>query len=224
MTVQSIRDLTSFKWGTLTAVNPLAVKLDGDSAALALIPDSLIDPSTLSVGTRVRVELSLRKVVIHGAANGSGGSIPGEVKLTAASAAPVGWLLCQGQSLLRAQYPGLFSAIGTTYGAADSTRFNLPDLRGRVAVGRDAAQPEFDVLGEASGAKTHTLTVAEMPSHSHGQNVSAGASPGPAIRRDWAGDGNGASYPQGISTDSAGGGGAHNNLQPYITLNYIIKI
>lgn len=64
----SIRDLTSFKWAVLMNVSPLSIKLDGDSAALALVPDTLVDPASLTVGDRVRVELTQRKVVIHGKA------------------------------------------------------------------------------------------------------------------------------------------------------------
>jgi len=60
----------TFRWATVTSTSPLAIKMDGDSAALGLIPDSLIDPLTLSPGDRVRVEMSLRKVVVHGVANG----------------------------------------------------------------------------------------------------------------------------------------------------------
>ncbi|QKY80320.1 minor tail protein [Microbacterium phage Mercedes] len=71
MTINDLRDITSFKWATVTASypDPLAIKLDGDTAALALIPDSIVDPRDLYVGDRVRVELSLRKVVVHGKAN-----------------------------------------------------------------------------------------------------------------------------------------------------------
>lgn len=68
--INDIKDITSFKWATVTGVNPLSIKLDGDTAPLALIPDSLVDPSTIVVGDRVRVELSLRKVVIHGLSKG----------------------------------------------------------------------------------------------------------------------------------------------------------
>ena len=60
----------TFTWATVTAVNPLAIKLDGDSAALGLIPDSLVDPLSLTVGDRVRVEQSLRRVVVHGRSGG----------------------------------------------------------------------------------------------------------------------------------------------------------
>ncbi|UVG33806.1 hypothetical protein SEA_HERCULESXL_21 [Microbacterium phage HerculesXL] len=70
MTIQTLGDITSFKWATIKTVNPLSIQLDGDTAPLALIPDSLIDPLLLKVNDRVRVELSLRKVVIHGKSNG----------------------------------------------------------------------------------------------------------------------------------------------------------
>lgn len=156
---------------------------------------------------------------------------PGDVKATAAATAPAGWLIMAGQSLLRADYPDLFAAIGTTYGSVDATHFTLPDARGRVLVGRDASQVEFDVLGEKAGAKTHTLTIPEMPSHTHTLDLNtAGYSGGVAYGNVNFGQGY-ASHPQyGNGTDQpsgprgwTGGSGAHNNLQPYIVLNYIIK-
>jgi hypothetical protein len=66
--IADINDITSFKWATVTAVSPLAIKLDGDTAELSLVPDSLVDPLSLAINDRVRVELSLRKCVIHGKA------------------------------------------------------------------------------------------------------------------------------------------------------------
>src|SRR5690606_36416662 len=85
--------------------------------------------------------------------------------------APQGHLLCDGSEVLREDYPVLFSVIGTTYGAGDgSTTFNLPNLKGRVVVGVDESQTEFSELGLKGGAKTHKLTVAEMPKHTHTQN------------------------------------------------------
>lgn len=87
-------------------------------------------------------------------------------------AVPAGWLPCAGGAVNRAAYPALFAVIGTTYGAGNgSTTFNLPDLRGRVPVGVDSTQSEFDAIGKAGGAKTHTLTAQEMPSHTHTQNA-----------------------------------------------------
>lgn len=162
------------------------------------------------------------------------------IEAYAGSSAPGGWLLCNGSAVSRTTYPKLFAAIGTTYGAGDgSSTFNLPDLRGRVPVGRDAGQTEFDVLGEAGGAKTHTLSVAEMPSHTHTQNPhsheidTAGtalkyilrASPGTGSGMGGMG-GTGAAFNATAATatnQNTGGGGAHNNLQPYRVLNFIIR-
>lgn len=148
----------------------------------------------------------------------------GDVKITARASAPAGWLLCTGQSLLRASYPALFDAIGVLYGAADATHFNVPDLRGRVVAGRDGSQSEFDTMGEKAGAKTHTLSVTEMPSHSHTQQTLSGVvAPGGGSALTGMAIAGGTYVPSSAATVGAGGGEAHNNLQPYIVLNYIIK-
>lgn len=217
--IRGLEDITSFKWGTITSTNPLAVRLDGDTAPLALIPDSLIDPMSLAPGARVRVELSLRKCVIHGAANGDVSA--GEMRLTGRYSAPTGWLLCQGQSLSRTTYARLFAAIGTLYGAPTSTTFQVPDMRGRVAVGYDPSQTEFNVAGKTGGAKTHVLTAAEMPVHSHSYTA-----PGPVYDTNINA---GSQSPRAAggsaaTTGERGANAAHNNLQPYLALNYIIKI
>jgi len=88
------------------------------------------------------------------------------------AAAPTGWVLCQGQSLSRTNplYSRLYSAIGVVYGAVDGDNFNVPNLKGRIPVGLDSTQTEFDALAETGGSKTHTLTSAQMPSHTHVQN------------------------------------------------------
>jgi len=88
--------------------------------------------------------------------------------------APTGWVLCQGQALSRTNplYTRLWDAIGINYGVGDgSTTFNVPNLQGRIPVGRDTTQTEFDVLAETGGAKTHTLLQTEMPSHTHTQDA-----------------------------------------------------
>jgi len=88
-----------------------------------------------------------------------------------ASTAPTGWLLCQGQAISRTNplYTRLFTAISTTYGTGDgTTTFNIPNLQGRIPVGRDSTQTEFDALAETGGSKTSTLTTANLPSHQHG--------------------------------------------------------
>jgi microcystin-dependent protein len=124
----------------------------------------------------------------------------------------------------------LFASIGTTYGAGDgSTTFNIPDLRGRTVIGLDNMGGTNagvitggwgSTLGGKYGEEKHTLTIAEMPSHTHTMS-SSGGSPGPA------GMPNGV-WPNGsiittVTTDARGGSGAHNVIQPSIALEYIIK-
>jgi microcystin-dependent protein len=232
MPVNDITDMTSFKWATVTAAPPsaLAIRMDGDTNPLALVPDSLVDPLELFVGARVRVELSIRKVVIHGVANG--GAFSGEIKIIAQNNVIPGWLVCDGSSLLRTSYPRLFAAIGTQFGAADGTHFNLPDLRGKVVAGIDTTQTEFNARGKVGGEKTHLQTIAEMPAHNHPFGYSGSPTTDFA---DWGltavvPGGGSVSIPQGtpsatnrISIRNTGGGTAFNVLQPYMALNYIIK-
>lgn len=151
---------------------------------------------------------------------GSNPFIPSGIILSYGGAvAPTGWLLCQGQAVSRTTYTNLFAVLGESYGAGDgSTTFNLPNLKGKIAVGYDSTQTEFDALGETGGEKTHTLTIDEMPKHSHSYSRYANRDNGSSSSWDtW----NGATT---ANTGSAGGDQAHNNLQPYVVTNYIIKI
>ena len=212
--------MTAFVWATVTAVSPLRVRLDGDTTALTFTPDSLIDPLSLAVGSRVRCEISERRVVIHGTA---GGLLPAGLEaLWAGAVAPAGWHLEDGSALLRATFVALFAAIGTTYGAGNgSTTFNVPDMRGRTPVGRDSGQSEFDVLGETGGAKTHTLTTAEMPSHTHLTGISTTQAAATTSGFDSAL----VKFAQNLTpTSVTGGNAAHNNLPPYRVRNFIIKL
>ena len=150
-------------------------------------------------------------------------AIPGLITPYGGSSAPSGWLIADGSAVSRTTYAALFAIIGTVFGSGDgSTTFNLPNLKGRVPVGKDSGQTEFDVVGETGGAKTHTLTTTEMPAHTHAFSIFAvGSSNGVHVA---AASGTIVSGPTtNDSNVSTGGGGAHNNLQPYIALNYLIK-
>ena len=144
----------------------------------------------------------------------------GLISLFAGSTAPTGWLICDGTAVSRTTYADLFTAIGTTYGTGDgSTTFNLPNLKGRVPVGLDTSDTSFDTLGETGGEKTHTLLEAEMPTHSHKLPIAGTAGSSPYLISSYTT----ANRAELGSTGSTGGGGAHNNLQPYIVMNYIIS-
>lgn len=149
------------------------------------------------------------------------------------SNAPNGWLNCQGQELYRGDYPDLFAVIGTTYGAGNgSTTFNLPNLAGRVVVGQGSGTDLTPrSMGSTGGAETHTLTSEEMPSHSHTSNATGGSvglitanGTSTAITGDNSPvEPNIFAAPAALSISSEGGDGAHNNMQPFAVLNYIIK-
>jgi microcystin-dependent protein len=160
----------------------------------------------------------------------------GTINAYAGVNAPGGWLLCNGTEVSRSIYNKLFDIIGTIYGNGDgSTTFNLPDLRGRVVVSVDTTQPEFNVLGETGGSKTHTLTIDEMPSHSHSINDPGHShtfANGDSMETDVGVMDNftiGTNLSTSVSTtgitiNNTGGGQPHNNLQPYMVLHYIIKV
>jgi len=130
------------------------------------------------------------------------------------SSPPTGWVECNGQSLLRTgTYAALYAVIGTTYGAADGSHFNVPDTRGKMIynTGTQAA---------TGGTKTETLALANMPIHNH-YGVHYRTSTGDGQHYTPSSCANGA-YGR-LTTDSKGGGGAHQNLPPYIVLRAIMR-
>ena len=146
---------------------------------------------------------------------------PGTIMMYGGGNSPEGWLIANGSAVSRTTYAALFTAIGTAFGAGDgSTTFNLPNFSRRVPVG--AGGTGTGVLGNAvgnnGGNETHTLSINEIPSHTHTEiGAQAGSYWG---SMPWFISGGSVS---GIQTGAAGGGAAHNNMQPSLVVNYIIK-
>ena len=200
-----------------------------DTNALYLTPDEEIDLSDYATIEYVDSKVKAKAGFIYPLAS---------------SVIPEGFLLCDGMAYSRIEYPELFAAIGTMYGEGDgSTTFNVPSLSTRVPVGSGNGY----TLGATGGEATHTLTVDEMPSHNHRPynyntagsdtsykrqfttnlhtssdstartQVASGSSGVYAMTATTASDITGVDY-----TTNTGGSAAHNNMQPYTVVNYII--
>lgn len=147
----------------------------------------------------------------------------GEIRAFAFNFAPQGWATCDGQLLSISQNTALFSLLGTTYGGNGQTTFALPDLRGRIGMHFNSNH----LQGESSGEETHALTTSELPAHAHG--IGAGTDQG-TNRPSGAVAARGGVYTTAndgtkmAPTDGAGGSLPHNNLQPYLVLNYCIAL
>lgn len=159
----------------------------------------------------------------------------GTIIMSAATTEPGGWFDCNGRSLVKGEigstYYDLFLAIGYTYGGSGAN-FNVPDMRGRVGVGLgQGAGLSNRPLADISGAEMHTLTLEQMPTHSHTSNASGGAGPGLAQFTGLATltvlDNTGGEIDNNttlaLSIANEGGGLPHNNMQPYVVLRYLIK-
>lgn len=142
-------------------------RIGGNNVGIACNGAKVLDVAT--TGLAVTGDVSATGALKQG---GFSALLVGEIKLYAGTSIPSGFLACQGQSLLRASYPDLFAAIGTTYGAADGTHFSLPDLGGRAAAGKEASASRLtsgqsgisgSTLGAAGGSQVATLTTALIP-------------------------------------------------------------
>jgi len=150
-----------------------------------------------------------------------------EIRIVSFNFAPKGWALCNGQLLLISQNPALFSLLGTTYGGNGQTTFALPNLQGRIPIHTGSGF----TLGQTGGETTHTLSISEMPAHTHGIHASsAGADQLGPTGNLWAngnvpaysGTANATMAPASIG--NAGGSQVHENMSPYLVLNFVIAL
>ena len=157
----------------------------------------------------------------------------GEIRLFAGSFAPNGWAFCDGGVLPIAENEVLFTLIGTTYGGDGQQTFALPDLRGRVPVHQGSNGQSSYVIGQTGGVETATLTTAQLPPHTHALLASTtpaaiGKGPADALGASSAmnfyggGTPNVAMDPHAIA--STGGGQPHQNMAPFVGMNYILSL
>lgn len=153
----------------------------------------------------------------------------GEIRMFAGNFAPAGWAFCDGSLIPISANETLFNLIGTTYGGDGQSTFALPDLRSRVPV---HAGPGF-ALGQAGGAETVTLTTSQIPAHSHVPQAfsNPGNQPGPN-NSVWANSGSSSVYSSdapglamaAAAVGSAGGSQPHDNMIPFLVINFIISL
>ncbi len=152
----------------------------------------------------------------------------GEIRIFAGNFAPAGWMFCEGQLLPISENETLFNLIGTTYGGDGQSTFALPDLRGRIPI----HQGDGFILAETGGAEEITLTVQQIPAHSHpvlaSNDIPAQSSPGSNVTGQAAAKfyraGNSSVFLNAGSVGPVGGSQPHTNFQPYLCVNFIISL
>jgi len=158
-----------------------------------------------------------------------------EIIMFGGNFAPRGWAFCDGQLLPISQYSALFSILGTTFGGDGRTTFALPDMRGRVPVHPGNGPGLTDRrLGQKSGSETVTLTVSQIPSHNH--TIGATEEDGNTneannhilansqVNMYYNGEPEGGIALRSNSVRNTGGGQSHNNMQPFLCVNFIIAL
>ena len=152
----------------------------------------------------------------------------GEIRMFGGNFAPVGWAFCDGSLIPISENDALFNLIGTTYGGDGTTTFALPDLRSRVPVHQG---PGF-VIGQAAGAETVTLTVNQIPSHTHGAQANTNGTQTSPANNVWAGSSLGqfdnANPPDSSMAANAigntGGSQPHDNMIPFLAISFILSL
>ena len=217
---------------------------DGQSPATSSISMGGNQINNVAAGTAPTDAINLSQLISM--------TYPGVISIYGGSVAPTGFLICDGTAYSRSTYSALFAVIGTTYGVGDgSSTFNVPDLRGRTPVGSGSGPGLTSrTIGTLGGEETHVLSVAELAAHSHVDSGHTHTTTDPGHTHSFIGPLNGPgglSLPGGgnftVSTtvttgvaftgvsvnpssanlQNTGSGSGHNNMQPWLAINYIIK-
>lgn len=159
----------------------------------------------------------------------------GEIRMFGGSFAPAGWAFCAGQVMPISENDALFTLIGTTYGGDGEETFGLPDLQGRIPLhmGTNPATGTTYLIGEKSGTETVTLTKEQLPAHAHGFIASTGPATGNTPVGNVVAESTsinvyiedtptGALNPAALGP--AGGSQAHENMQPFLVVSFIISL
>ena len=155
-----------------------------------------------------------------------------EIRIFAGNFAPRGWAFCNGELKPIAQNTALFSLLGTTYGGDGRTTFGLPNLQGRAPM-HPGRGPGLTArrLGQQGGSETVTLTEAQMPSHNHTLRGTGSIGTEPSPQNNFWGENTRRPYGAGNSAqlssqtiNNSGGSQPHNNMQPFLVLNFIIAL
>ena len=194
----------------------------------ALLKDTQLPVASKNTLGAIKVgnNLTITNDGILNAVGGSGGVVSDTLPIGStvewySNTIPDNSPLCNGQAVSRTDYPDLFAIIGTTYGEGDGANtFNLPNKKGRFALGLDTEDTDFNTLGKTGGEKTHQLTIEEMPAHDHELNELVAGHGG---IRDWALSTAIVSNSGSTFVKAKGGNQPHNNMPPHIVVNYIIK-
>ena len=159
----------------------------------------------------------------------------GEIRMFGGSFAPVGWAFCAGQQLPISEYDTLFTLIGTTYGGDGESTFNLPDLQGRIPIHQGSVQGSSFTIGEFAGVESVTVSTQQMPVHNHMVMAVSDTGSLPAAQNNFLARTNTPGQflyiddlpdvqlsPQSVTP--AGGSQPHDNLGPFLCINYIISL
>lgn len=209
-TANSPTDTLNINGGTgLTSVatsDTVTIAMDNTSVT----PGMVTNPSLLEIDAQGRITNAVSGPSDIGTPTGAMIQFGG-------SSAPSGWLLCDGASVSRTTFAALFAVLSTTYGSTSGTTFNVPDMVGKFALGEGGG----NTRGQTGGSQTHTLTIAEMPSHTHTLSMREDGGGSPSTGHPEKGTG---SFKESANISSAGSNVAHSIMPPFSVFNYIIKI